>query len=381
MSVAVVVSPSDTHQSLISDIVGGAAIFFAIYLLLPGLHALVFTKRDALRAAPAFWIHLAALAMLLLGISWGQCETGTGVPGSWAAYEFLFLVLRLLVLAGTHEVVAMARRRSAPNEAGAFCPDPTKRLVMLIGILCLSTLLVIVPALTLDGTNHASGQYAQCVLFGAAEAQRWLALVYAAIVGLLGTYLIAALEKEHFRIRIPHNISVPASALGLLSASVSDPGATTAQQPPQKKKKKKTGMSDKFKLEVILSLIVADCVLTMWECFEIMELGDKPTIAASNLVYVLELTTRGMVCALLFLFYGFGRTIAGQFFDRFYGALACAASALMSCGGEATEASKLMESDEGFANELRPISATGLPNGDRSRRQSGTNPAYAVEGS
>lgn len=352
VSVAVVVSPSDTHQSVVSAVIGGATMFFALYLLLPGVHAL-FKKRDALGAAPAFWIHLIALVLLLLGVSWQACETGTGVAGSWAAHEFLFLLLRLLVLAAMHEVLTMARRRSSEGEAGAFRPDATKRLTTLCGIVCLSILLVVVPTLTLDDANRASGQFAQCVLFGASETQRWLALVYAAIVGLLATHLVAALETEHSRICIPHEIwwdsaatssFAPLSAQGRLSVNSStsevSQGATPAP-PPQKK----AGMSDKFKLEVIASLIIAECVLTLWEVFEIVELGDTPTIAAMNLVYILELTIRGLIAALFFLFYGFGHTIAGHFFHRVYAALAGVASAVISCGAAASETPELMEND------------------------------------
>jgi predicted permease len=335
VSVAIVVSPSNTHQSVVSYIVGGATIFFAVYLLLPGCHAM-FKKRDALSAAPAFWVNIIAWVMLLLGLSWEHCETGTGLAGSWAAHEFLYLVLRLLVLAAMHEVLLMAEARSTEGGSGAFRPNTTKRVTTLVGILCFSILLVIVPALAIDDANAAKGTYQQCVLFGAAGMQRWVALIYSGIIGLLGTYLITALEQEHSRIRIPHEIwwdSASAHAHGRLSAD----GAAPA--PAQKKH----GMSDKFKLEVIAALIVGECVLTLWEVFEVTELGNGASVAAVDLIYILELTFRGMVVALFFLFYGFGHTIAGRFFNHFYGALASAASALTNCGAEAGEVSKLME--------------------------------------
>jgi hypothetical protein len=262
-----------------------------------------------------FWINCACVVALLLGISWTGCEDQSeGFFSEWVTHEFLFFLFRMMLLAGAYEVLVMAERRTAAGQ-NSFQPDERRRLVLFIGMLLLATLLVVVPAIV-DNNGGRTDTY-ECVLFGANEHQRWISLVISLFIGLTGVYLVASLEREHARLKIP-------KALWWI-AEQDDSSSDSQEQPPQ------SPMSDKFKLEIITCLIVAESVLAVWESLEITEMGSDASLSSQNLIYILEMVLRTLVIVVVWLLYAFGDGPTSRYYSGLYTAVA-AGWAAVSCG-------------------------------------------------
>merc|ERR1719201_3285860 len=143
ISVAMVVNPSESHEEQVIKICGGIAIFAAVWLLVPALQSLFGERgRRSLSAPPTFWILLSAVAMLLLGISWGQTEDiidgHNDFVSSWGVRQFVYFAFRGFLLGGMTEIFRMSKTHS-------FKISAVRRLLLFGGVLLCAVLCSVVP--------------------------------------------------------------------------------------------------------------------------------------------------------------------------------------------------------------------------------------------
>jgi hypothetical protein len=352
ITVALVVAPSDAHDGFVAPMCGGITICTASYVLIPA--ALAATRR--LRApfsAPMFWINHACVCAVLLGISWSGCEDHSeGFFSEWVTHEFFFFLMRMSLLASMYEVLVLSEARTADSVA-PFKPNARHRLVSVMTIFALALLLIAVPAVVDD---HGGDEgYLECVLLGANAHQRWISLAISFFMGLAAVYLIAALEREHARMPIP-------KALWWVSAD--DREDMETPQP---------SMSDKFKLELLLGLVIAECVLGVWEALEIYEVGAKPSPSMENLLYTTELVMRTLVVFMIWLLFGFGGSPASRFYNALYASVA----------SKLSSAPKHGRSQDGNESGFRAVELQNVAGGNDGSASFGlnevVNPALEVE--
>ena len=337
---ALVVSPSDSHETWIAPLCGAFALFTAVYFfLLPVALNAASRQFGSIKEEPfhAYWLSLIALACVGLGSSWVGCDvTDHSWWSQFAVQEFFWVVLRLFTLGAMHELLNMAMCRNAASSRAS------RARVTALALL-LAFLLVALPSIVQPDGEMYNGKFsfAHCSLLW---RQR-----HAQVDQLRGEFRVcshlrvpdSSAGREHSREHIPKRVDKlwagttmlggadsngdvltpgegrrfqigEASTMGS-NAAAADVGAVmTSAQRTNGEAPMSQGMSDKFKWELAGGLLAACSVLRMWEVLELLEVSDLPPSTA-NLVFVLEMILRTIAIVGFLVCFGSGNNMWGRF--------------------------------------------------------------------